>query len=61
MTASSPSPYAEAFTHSMKCLAELEATWQTMADRGAIDPYVAHKHIREIGMARESILDDYFA
>jgi hypothetical protein len=45
----------------MKCLAELEATWQTMADRGAIDPYVAHKHIREIGMARESILDDYFA
>ena len=53
--------YTELFELAMRSLEQTEATWQAMADRGAIEPYVAHKHIREIGMTRESILDDYFA
>ena len=53
--------YTELFELAMRSLEQTEATWQAMADRGAISHYEAHKHIREIGMTRESILDDYFA
>jgi hypothetical protein len=61
MMTSSPNTYVESLNMAMKCFAELEITWRDMANRGDIDQYTAHQGIVEIGLARERLLDDYFA
>ena len=57
----SPDTYVESFNVAMKCFAQLEITWRDMGERGDIDQYTAHQGIVDVGMARERLLDDYFA